>query len=173
VGNVKPDQATANLPVPSKNRLHYLFDDFEGAISGDGTLSYNWATATMQADGDIGYVDGDGGLLKVITGSLTTHENDVYMATETFTLEAGKRMWFGIRYKVSVEVNETAFFFGLQQLTATAGAAISTTSAERIGFKTDSGDDDVDFTIGSGGTAVASASAIDTFFDCTFSSLEF
>jgi hypothetical protein len=91
-------------------RLHYYFDDFDYLLKvGQGGL---WTTVTDGADGSIALADADGG--QILLTHSTVSENDclMYNANENFTIESGKRMWFGIRCQMNTEFTEVGLQAG-------------------------------------------------------------
>ncbi|MHA2264959.1 MAG: hypothetical protein ACXAEN_21410 [Candidatus Thorarchaeota archaeon] len=168
VTNVKPGDACANLPAPSMTRLHYYFDDFDYLLKvGQGGL---WTTVTDGADGSIALADADGG--QILLTHSTVSENDclMYNANENFTIESGKRMWFGIRCQMNTEFTEVGLQAGLSVATATA---VSATGANWIGFFSTSDDANVDFVITAAGTRVGSALSIGGALDGSMHTYEF
>jgi hypothetical protein len=172
VTNVQPSDACRNLPFPSFTRLHYIFDDFDWFqataedLTGGGSP---WAAVTV-ADGVFTIKDGDGGQLRIATGTTDNAVMVVRTQQENFTMEAGSRLWFGIRLTGSNEVTESDWFAGLS---ITDASPIASTPANYLAFHNDDGDTNIDISMVASGTSVASATAIATAAADTFQTLEF
>lgn len=168
VTNVKPADACANLPAPSKTRLHYFFDDFDclHKIAGAGI----WTTVTDGATGSIALSDVDGGCILITSTTVSENDHIMYNANENFTIEAGKRLWFGIRCKMDTEYTQQGLQTGLSVATATG---VSATGAHWIGFYSWSDDANVDFVITATGARVGEALSIGGALDGSFHTYEF
>jgi hypothetical protein len=159
----------ANLPVPSRTRLHYFFDDFDilHKVAGLGI----WTTVSTDAAGPIALADVDGGGIVLTAGTSDQDDTMMYNASENFTIESGKRMWYGIRMKgTGADMDDMGMQVGLSVATA---SAVSVTGANWIGFMCEEGDALVDFAITSGGARVAEALDIDGDLDLSFHTYEF
>lgn len=165
VGNVLPSDAARNLPIPSLTRVHYDFDDFDFFSSVNIVSDQpGWATATSEATNcALALIDGDGGQLRLTAGTADNTRTLMRRSKETFTLESGKRAWFGIRMKNNTEVTEVDWLAGLSVEDI---SPIASTAANRLVFHKDDGDTNIDFALTSGGstTREAAIATCDTSF---------
>lgn len=170
VTNVGPNDACSMLPITSRTRVHYFFDDFDAF---DATEVVGpWITTTEDnTTATIDLVDGDGGWVTITPSTVSDDNQLLYTRKEIFTVEAGKRMWYGVRMKMVTEYIEMGILAGLQ---VTGTTAVSTSQANWIGFVNNTSDDaTMDFGITSGGTRVASALDIGGDMDGSFHTYEF
>jgi hypothetical protein len=103
-------------------------------------------------------IDGDGGQIRLTAGSDDTEMALVYTQTETFTLEAGKRMWFGIRCSMGTMVTKGIFEFGIGEHD---NDPLVVTDNDRIQFVKPEGATALNFKVIASSTPVAEALAID------------
>jgi hypothetical protein len=164
VTNVKPSDAAANMPMPSRTRLQIHFDDFMAHAYG----TYHQYIGTTLAGVTWDIVDGAGGIMRAAITAVTDDYATLTQMEESWTCESGKRMWFGIRYAVSAGETSNKFGFGLAQM---ATDYVGTTPAEGIFFRIDN-DTNLDISINTGGAAAASATAIDTVVAAAWSTAE-
>jgi hypothetical protein len=164
------------MPFPTFTRLRYFFDDFDwfnsitASAVGPGT---KWTSVT-EMESFLLMLDGDGGQIRLSGGSATNEFALVYQQTETFTIETGKKMWFGIRAKMTgTTIAKGIFEFGLGQHDADP---LSVTDSDRMQFIKPgthaAANTDLHFKIIAGSTAVAEALAIDTAVSGEFHAYE-
>lgn len=164
VTNVKPSDAAANMPMPSRTRLQLHFDDF---FAHSYTTWHQYIGTTLAGvSWDI--VDGAGGIMRAAVTAVTDDYATLTQMEESWTFEAGKRMWMGIRYNLSAAVTYTKFGFGLGTL---GTDYVGTTPAEGVFLRKDE-DTSLDISINTGGAAAASATGIDTVAANTWSTAE-
>jgi len=164
VTNVKPSDACANLPMPSRTRLQLHFDDF---MAHSYTTWHQYIGTTLAGvTADI--VDGAGGVMQLAIAAVTDDYATLTQMEESWTFEAGKRMWMGIRYAVSAGETSNKFGFGLGTL---GTDYVNVTPAEGVFFRNDN-DTNLDITINTGGATIAEALAIDTVVAAAWSTAE-
>jgi hypothetical protein len=172
VTNVKPSDALANFPMPAFTRVYYDFDDFMFfGLHGQASTEFDWITTSVGADSTLLKNNSvAGGVISMVLGTADNSGWTMARNTEAFALETGRRAWFGIRARVNTEVTEMDFFFGLG---SSSTGPIATTVINRVGFKKDDGDTNVDFAGTAAGTAVLTAAAIDTLVAAAWVTYEF
>lgn len=143
--------------------LSEFFDDFHSYAAAD------WTITTVEAGGGSAteaLTPGVGGLL-LITNDAADNDADFFqLPNESFKYVAGKRLYFGIRFKVS-DATETDIVAGLQ-ITDTTPLAVT----DGIYFQKDDGDTNIDAHVTKDSTST-DATAIATLADDTFITLEF
>lgn len=128
-------------PLPGDMAYSVYFNDFtdpKDYTAADWTITTTEAGAgsATEAIGNL-----DGGVL-VITNDAADDDADFFNLTkETFKFEAGKRMLFAMRFKVS-DATQSDFVCGLQ-ITDTTPLAVS----DGVYFRKDDGDAFIDFVV--------------------------
>jgi len=87
----------------------------------------------------------------------------VSTASEIFTFESGKKLWFKARFKIS-DTGESDFFVGLKSADTTP----LTSPVDGVWFQSDDGDDYLDLKVYSGSAVVLADTAIYTCVDDTY-----
>ena len=165
VTNVKPTDAVANMPMPSRTRLQYYFDDFMGF----NYVSNNDYICTTLAGNTIDLIDGAGGVLRMAITAVTDDYATMTQDEESWTIESGKRMWMGIRYMMTAGETSNTFGFGLA---AMATDYVNASPAEGMFLRCEKTDTNIDFQINTSGAAAASAMACDTLVTAVWSTFE-
>jgi hypothetical protein len=95
---------------PSPSSGHVYFEDFDRFAAAEWTITTTEAGAGSATEA-LG--DADGGVL-VITNDAADADNDFLQKVgESFLFEAGKKLWFEVRCKIS-DVVDSTFVIGLQ-----------------------------------------------------------
>ena len=154
---------TGQMGVIDPSMYHVWFDDFDKYTAGDWTITTTEAGAgsATEAVGDL-----DGGVL-VITNDNADNDADFFQwASETFKFEAGKKLFFKSRFKVS-DATQSDFVMGLQ-ITDTTPLDVT----DGVYFKKDDGDDNLDVYVEKNNTATSSLDVHtvvdDTYMVCGF-----
>lgn len=114
VGTRKRPDPFYMYPAPDPSDLHRFHDDFDTYTSGQWTLT-NVGTGTPAL------TVGDGGLLAVPTTGASSDATYLQKATEGFSFEMNKPMWFKARVKI--DALTCVINLGLQVTTATPATA--------------------------------------------------
>lgn len=153
VTNVGLGRALSDLPTMSPTKVHLFFDDFDyyddAAAGVDGG---HWAATSGDAAATILEIDGDGGVIQLTTSLGDNDELRIQGVKECFTMEVGKRAWFGARVRHADVSTETDFLLALA-ITDTTPCA--TSPASWIGFVKNDGDDYLDVGITNTGAGKA------------------
>jgi len=163
VTNVKPADACANLPMPSRTRLQYVFDDCYNLYAHG--LDY---AGTTSAALSIAPADGAGGVIRMNVTAVTDSYCTLTQIKEAWTVESGKRMWIGARIKPS-KITDLTWGFGLGTL---GTDYVGTTPAEGVFFRKDDLAAGVDIKINTGGATSTSATDIKTTVAATWVTYE-
>lgn len=162
-----PTQPLANFGLPVPFSWHVWFDDFDNFEADQWLITRVGSTPTEAA------TSGDGGLLLLTmaatddsSSSLQWSGDDASTAIECWKFQAGKRLMFAARFKVS-DATQSDFVFGLQ-ITDTTPLAVT----DGVYFRKDDGDANLDFVVlkdsaGTTTTAFSTASN-DTFMELAF-----
>lgn len=173
VTNVTSDKTMGQLIIPDPTSVHVFMDDFDKFNPGDWLITriHTGTTAgsevTTDADGAVLVVtpangDDDSTFFQLkSTPNITT-------ASEIFTFEAGKKLWFKARLKCS-DVTQSDFIMGLQAADTTP----LTSPANCVWFKKDDGDAYLDFGIYSSSVSLLSDTAIATLTNDTYFTVGF
>lgn len=163
VTNVGDSSIFADLAQPNPALFHTYFEDFDYFTAND------WTITTVEAGGGSAseaLTDEDGGVL-LITNDAADDDSDFFNKVgESFTFEAGKRLFFSSRFKVS-DATQSDFVMGLQ-ITDTTPLDVS----DGVFFMKDDGDANLDFYVEKDGTA-SSATAVATVSDDTYITVDF
>lgn len=149
----------------SKTSYYDFFDDFDNYTAGDWTITET-GTGTRAVQNE------RNGVLKITNAAADDNANflqwsgDTNASTvETFKYEAGKFLYFGMRFKIS-DATHSDFVFGLQ-ITDTTPLAVT----DGIYFRKDDGDAYLDFVVVKDSTATTST-AIATLAADTYTVVE-
>lgn len=149
----------------SKTSYHDFFDDFDNYTAGDWTITET-GTGTRAVQNE------RNGVLKITNAAADDDANFLQWSgntnastVETFKYEAGKFLYFGMRFKIS-DATHSDFVFGLQ-ITDTTPLAVT----DGIYFRKDDGDAYLDFVVVKDSTATTST-AIATLAANTYTVVE-
>jgi len=127
---------TFGMPDPTK--WHVYFNDFDGYVAADWTVT-NVGTTPTQALTDI-----DGGGLLLTCAATDDSSTQLQKVGESFLLAAGKRAFFKTRFKIS-DATQSDFLVGLAVTDTTLMGAVSGAGVtDGIFFNKDDGDALVD-----------------------------
>ena len=112
VTNTTESTTLGGFLAPDPSVAHVWFDDFDTFTAADWTVTETQAGATQAV------VAGDGGILALTNSAADDDLNAIQWANETFKFEAGKRLWFKSRFKVS-DATQSDLVIGLQITDAT------------------------------------------------------
>jgi hypothetical protein len=141
------------------------FNDFVRPTDYD---TNDWTLTTVEAGAGAAteaIANTSGGLLVVTNDSADDDADFFQLARETFKFVAGKKLYFGMRFKLS-DATQSDFVFGLQ-ITDTTPLAVS----DGLFFQKDDGDANLDFHAVKNATAT-DRTAIATLADDTFAVIE-
>ena len=116
----------------------FLHDNFDEDAA-------DWSTNVVDSGGDgaesFGLASDElNGALAIATNDAENDSYAVEQKNETYQLESGKRLWYETRLKID-DATESDLFAGL---TITQSTANPTGSTDRIGFRLDDGDANID-----------------------------
>lgn len=152
VTNVGTGGPLANLPTMSPIKCHIFFDDFnyydDAAAGGSGG---HWATTSTSSGNSVLEIDGDGGLIQIHVSVTDDDVMRVQGVKEGFTLEAGKKAWFGTRFSSINNSTQSDFILALA---VTDASPIASSPADWVGFRKSDGADTLDFHITASGVGV-------------------
>jgi len=94
--------------------------------------------------------------------------SNVSTASEIFTLESGKKLWFKAKLKIS-DTGESDFIMGLQSADTTP----LTSPVDAVWWKSDDGDDYLDFGMYAGSVSTLADTALATLTDSTYFTVGF
>ena len=173
VTNVGSSTNLGQLLVPAPTVLHEWFDDFHQFVPGDWFITRIGVGATA---GKETITDADGGVLAVYPYNADNDSTflewkgaqNVTTASEIFAFEAGKKLWFMTRLKVS-NTGSGDFYIGLKSADTTP----LTSPADGVWFQSDDADDNLDFHVYASSVSILADTAIttlvdDTYFTCGF-----
>lgn len=151
------------LGLPDPTSWHVFFDDFDRFVVGDWTITTTEAGAGSATEA---LTDADGGAL-LITNDAADNDADFFQKVgESFKFEAGKRLLFKARFKVS-DATQSDIVMGLQ-ITDTTPLDVT----DGVFFQKDDGDANLDFYVEKDNTAT-SATAIATLANNTYVTVGF
>lgn len=163
VTNVAKSSTLGMAGMPDPTKFHTFFDDFDRFVAADWTITTTEAGA---GDASEALANVDGGVL-LITNDAADNDADFFQKVgESFKFEAGKKLWFKARFKVS-DATQSDFVMGLQ-ITDTTPLDVT----DGVFFQKDDGDASLDFHVEKNNTAT-SASAIHTVVSDTWLSVGF
>lgn len=117
---------------------HVFFDDFDKFAAADWTVTTTEAGAGSATEA---LANADGGVLLLTNAAGDDDLDFLQKVGESFKPEAGHRLWFGARLKVS-DATQSDWVMGLQ-ITDTTPLAVS----DGIYFRKDDGDTQIDFVV--------------------------
>lgn len=170
ITNVRPTDPMAAFGLPVPYKWHTWFDDFDNFEADQWVITTTEAGAGSATEA-VG--NADGGIL-VITNDAADDDADFFQwsgddatgTVETFKFEAGKKLVFASRFKVS-DATQSDFVMGLQ-ITDTTPLAVT----DGVYFRKDDGDANLDFVVlkDSAGTTTTAFStcANDTYMELAF-----
>ena len=173
VTNVDSSKTMGQLIVPDPTSVQVFMDDFMKFVPGDWFITRTHAGSTSGAE-TIG--DATGGVLAFYPANADDDNTffqykatpNVTTASEIFTLESTKKLWFKARLKVS-DTGDSDFFIGLQSADTTP----LTAPVDAVWWKSDDGDDYLDFGMYAASVSTLSETAIATIVDDTYFTVGF
>lgn len=163
VGTVADNSPWAAFKGPLPTQYHTYFEDFDTFTAAEWTITTTEAGAGSASEA---LTDGDGGLL-LVTNDAADDDADFFQKVgESFLFEAGKKLFFEARFKVS-DATQSDVVFGLQ-ITDTTPLDVT----DGVFFQKDDGDTNIDFHVEKNNTATSEA-AVGTLADDTFVKLGF
>ena len=173
VTNVTPSNTMGQLIVPDPTSVHIFMEDFNKFDPGDWFITQ---VATGATTSNITIGDADGGILAFYPNNgdddsmFLQHKaySNVSTASEIFTLASGKKLWFKSRQKVS-DTGDSDFIIGLQSADTTP----LTSPVDQIIWKSDDGDDYLDFSVYKASSSVTAETAVATIVDDTWLTVGF
>lgn len=168
ITNAAAGTTLGQLIVPDPTSIHTFLDDFNKFDPGEWVITRVHAGATAGAET---ISDADGGVLAFYPANAdddsTYFEHkgtaNVSTASEIFTLETGKKLWFKARFQVS-DTGDSDFFIGLKSADTTP----LTAPVDGIWFQSDDGDDYLDFNVYNTSVSILADAAIHTCVDATY-----
>lgn len=158
-----------DMPAQDPTKLFTYFDDFEMSGGASTAVAVNYIITTTEAGaGSASEVitDETGGVL-LITNDAADNDADFFQSVaEVIKFEAGKKVWFKARFKVS-DATQSDFVMGLQ-IRDTSPLDVT----DGVFFMKDDGDANLDFYVEKNNTA-SSATAIATVSDATYLTVGF
>jgi len=156
------------LIIPDPTSVHLFMDDFNKFVPDDWFITRIHTGATV---GDETISDADGGIFAFYPGNA---DNDstflewkgtsrIESASEIFTFESGKKLWFKSRFKVS-DTGDADFFVGLKSADTTP----LTAPVDGVWFQSDDGDDYLDLNAYKTSASVLTQTQIYTMADDTY-----
>lgn len=173
VTNVTSDKTMGQLVIPDPTSVHMLMDDFNKFIPDDWFITRIHAGATAGAET---ISDASGGILAFYPANADNDStffqfkatSNVTTASELFTLASGKKLWFKARLKVS-DTGDSDFIIGLQSADTTP----TTAPVDSVLFRSDDGDDYLDFQVYATSVSALSDTEIATLVDNTYFTIGF
>ena len=173
VTNVDSSKTMGQLIVPDPTSVQVFMEDFMKFVPGDWFITRTHAGSTAGAE-TIG--DASGGVLAFYPANADDDNTffqykataNVTTASEIFTLESTKKLWFKARLKVS-DTGDSEFFIGLQSADTTP----LTAPVDAVWWKSDDGDDYLDFGMYAASVSTLSETAIATIVDDTYFTVGF
>lgn len=154
---------TGQMGVIDPSSYHVWFDDFDKFTAGDWTITTTEAGAGSATEA-VG--DADGGVLVITNDNADNDADFLQWSSETFKFEAGKKLFFKSRFKVS-DATQSDFVMGLQ-ITDTTPLDVT----DGVFFQKDDGDDNLDVYVEKDNTATSSLDVHtvvdDTYMICGF-----
>jgi hypothetical protein len=160
VTNVGEQSLFAAMGQLAATKFHTYFEDF------DYYTAANWTVTETQAGATQALADGDGGLLLLTNTAADDDLVALQKVGESFRFEAGKKLFFEARFRVS-DATQSDVVMGLQ-ITDTTPLDVS----DGVFFIKADGAATVNFVVEKNGTATT-ASSVATLANNTFVSLGF
>jgi len=173
VTNVSSQNPMGQLIVPDPTSVHMFMDDFNKFNPGDWFITRIHAGATA---GTETISDATGGVLAFYPANADNDStffqwkatDNVSTASEIFTLESTKKLWFKARFNVS-DTGDSDFIIGLQSADTTP----TTAPVDAVLFKSDDGDDYLDFQVYAASASTLADAALATLVDSTYVTVAF
>lgn len=163
VTNIEKASTLGAMGQPDPTKFHSYFNDFDTFTAAEWTITTTEAGAGSATEA---LTDADGGVL-LITNDDADNDADFFNKVgESFTVQAGKKLWFKARFKVS-DATQSDFIMGLQ-ITDTTPLDVT----DGIFFQKDDGDANLDFYVEKD-NAATTATAIHTVVDDTYLTVGF
>lgn len=102
----------ADLIMSDPTKMHTYYNDFDTYVAAD------WVVTETQAGATQALTAGDGGLLALVNSAADNDLNALQKTPEGFTFTAGKKMFFGCRFKVD-DATQSDVVIGLQVIDTT------------------------------------------------------
>ena len=168
VTNVANGTTMGQLIILDPTSVHIFMDDFNKWNPGDWFITRDHNGATV---GSETISDADGGILAFYPANADNDNtfmewkatDNVSTASEIFTLESGKKLWFKTKFKVS-DTGDSDFFVGLKSADTTP----LTAPVDGVWFQSDDGDDYLDLQVYKASAAVLAQTQIYTMVDDTY-----
>lgn len=173
VTNVASDKTFGQCIIPEPASVVTFMEDFLKFDPGD------WVITRVST----GATQGEDAITDATNGVLATYPNNgdddsvfyqykgdsgASTASEIFTLASGKKLWFRARLKIS-DTGDSDFIIGLQSADTTP----TTSPVDAILWKSDDGDDYLDFGVYAGSVATLTDAAVATIVDGTWFTVGF
>jgi hypothetical protein len=162
VGTAEASDIFNALKQPDPRKYHEYWNDFDTFVAGDWTITKVEAGAGSASHA---LAAGDGGLL-LLTNDAADDDSIVFQNTvASFTMAAGKKAFFGTRFKVS-DATQSDWLVGLVVVDTTPIASAPT---DGIYFRKDDGDANIDISVrkdattGANDVAAIATNASDTY----------
>ena len=159
VTTAKSIEPMGQFILPDVTKAHTYFDDFDTYTAADWTVTETGVATQALANED-------GGVLLVTNAAADDDASFSQKVGESFKFEAGKKLWFEARLKVS-DATQSDWVVGLQ-ITDTTPLAVT----DGVYFRKDDGDANIDFVVIKNSTATT-ATAVSVNVDATYVRLSF
>ena len=159
VTTAKQTEPMGQFILPDLTKAHVYFNDFDEYTAADWVVT-EVGVATQAL------TDADGGVLLVTNAAADDDSSFSQKVGESFLFQAGKKLWFEARLKVS-DATQSDWVAGLQ-ITDTTPLAVT----DGVYFRKDDGDANIDFVVVKDSTATT-ATAIATNANDTYVRLSF
>ncbi len=159
VTTAKSTEPMGQFILPDVTKAHVYFNDFDEYTAADWVVTEVGVATQALADAD-------GGVLLVTNAAADDDSSFSQKVGESFLFQAGKKLWFEARFKVS-DATQSDWVAGLQ-ITDTTPLAVT----DGVYFRKDDGDANIDFVVVKDSTATT-ATAIATNANDTYVRLSF
>ena len=174
VTNVAPGNTMGQLIVPDPTSVQVLMRDFQKYDPGEWFITR--VTTDGATEGTDGVGDASGGILAVVTSAGDDDsvfyqykaDTDAETASELFTLESGKKVWFKSRLKVN-DADTCDVLVAMQNADTTP----LTSPADTVLWRSDDGDANLDFQVYAASTSTYSETGIASIVDDTYFTVGF
>ncbi|MCP3681599.1 MAG: hypothetical protein GY861_02820 [bacterium] len=163
ITNVASGAVFDQLGMPDPTKYHVFMDDFHREDFETWSMLFSGSSTVALQDSDDGRI--------LITLPATDNTYMVLQAWtgaggETFTLEAGKKLWFKAKFQGN-DVDQTDIAAGLISRATADTGVFGVGAADGVTFATDDGDANLDFNVRSGSASISANAAVDTLTDAT------
>jgi len=124
VTNVVKESPLGMIGVPNPFKVAMYANDFHVYTAGDWTVT---ATGTSP----VAVTDADGGVLTITTGAVENDGDFLESQGESWTVEAGKKMWLLAKVRLS-DATQSDFVFGLHSTSTTPQVAANRFLFEKV-----------------------------------------